>query len=74
MACGKACNTAHSGVPFVSAPNPLFVPLCLAVLYTGIPLVRPLPVTLTLTLACKTARHREHDSRRRTRAASLQPE
>eukprot|EP00955_Chlamydomonas_euryale_P020098 213604-Chlamydomonas_euryale.AAC.41 len=43
-------RTAHSGVPFVTVPSPLFDPLWTAALNTGIPLVGMLPVTLTLSL------------------------
>eukprot|EP00955_Chlamydomonas_euryale_P082624 363749-Chlamydomonas_euryale.AAC.9 len=52
------------GVPFVTAPCPLFDALCLAALNTGIPCMGPLPatptpsLTLTLTLiarACSTS-------------------
>eukprot|EP00955_Chlamydomonas_euryale_P007693 81641-Chlamydomonas_euryale.AAC.22 len=42
-------RTLHRGVPYVTAPNPLLDPSRLAALNTGIPFVRPLPVTLTLT-------------------------
>eukprot|EP00955_Chlamydomonas_euryale_P075152 362231-Chlamydomonas_euryale.AAC.3 len=42
-------RTVCDGVPFVTAPNPLLDPLCLAALNTGI-LVGPLHVPLTPTL------------------------
>eukprot|EP00955_Chlamydomonas_euryale_P041584 352035-Chlamydomonas_euryale.AAC.1 len=43
-------RTINNGVPFVIVPSALLNPLCLAALNTGIPFMRPLPVTLTLTL------------------------
>eukprot|EP00955_Chlamydomonas_euryale_P003507 37845-Chlamydomonas_euryale.AAC.4 len=41
-------RTVRSGVPFVAALSPLLGPLYLAALNTGMPLVDPLPATLTL--------------------------